>query len=91
MTIADIHAGVDGEAAKVGETERLGGDVDQAHRLPKSERQPRANTAKAHRDFGVGRVRLVSGPEVEAPDREREEAIPADIGDGIWKMTMARG
>ena len=91
MTIADIHAGVDGEAAKVGKAEGLCGDVDEAHWLPKAERKPRANTAKAHRDFGIGRVWLISGPEVEAPDREREEAIPADIGDGVGKMAMTRG
>jgi hypothetical protein len=36
MAVADIHAGVDRQPAKVRETEGLGRHIDQAHRFPEA-------------------------------------------------------
>ena len=91
MAVAHIHAGVDGEPAKVGKTEGFGGHIDQPHWLPEAEGQAWPDAAKAHRQAGIGWIGLVARPKVEPADREREEAIPANVGDGIGEMAMAGG
>ncbi|KAG5731500.1 hypothetical protein E4T56_gene15638 [Termitomyces sp. T112] len=95
LTIAEREPRIELEPAQIGKAEGLGCDIDHPHRLPEPESKPDARdrrTAQANRQGRIVRsIRALRTPKRGGPDRQREKAAPAHIGNRIGEMAMAGG
>ena len=86
---ANVEAGVELHPAEVDEAPRLHADVGKPHRLPEPHGNAGAQPAQAHRQRRIVGVGPARWPDLQAADRDREQARPADVGDRVDELAGA--